>query len=229
MGARRRVRATLRAALTLAAVLAVSSCGGGGTRTPAPPADSPPPPGVTRVTGVERLVWDQAGELAGLTFRAYVGNNPVELGATTCDFVDGVVACSSPLTSRGSPRYSTASSATGSAMPPSPPSSSRSRERPAPESDTASGLLHDGVFPSAGRDRAGARPGGLRRVHRAGRGRTGLDHSRRRCVAGRRARARSAVGAAAAGRRRAQPAGRKRAPSRHRAQGTLTGAMGRTL
>jgi hypothetical protein len=49
------------------------------------------------VTGTERLAWDQEGELAALTFRAYVNENPVPLGAGACSFVNGVVVCTAPL------------------------------------------------------------------------------------------------------------------------------------
>ena len=90
--------AATRVTLALMAAMVLSSCGGGGSSPRPPVADlPPPPPGVTRVTGTERLAWDQDGDLTGLTFRGYVNGNPVDLGSGACDFVNGSVVCTAPL------------------------------------------------------------------------------------------------------------------------------------
>jgi hypothetical protein len=89
--------AATRVALALTAAMVLSSCGGGGSSPRPPVADPAPPPGVTRVTGTERLAWDQEGDLTGLTFRAYVNESPVGLGTGACDFVNGSVVCTAPL------------------------------------------------------------------------------------------------------------------------------------
>lgn len=82
------------AALALAAL---SSCGGGGgsgSGTPPSVAEPAPVPGATRVTGSERMVWFQAGDLSSLRFLAYVDGNATWLDATTCN---AEADCSSPL------------------------------------------------------------------------------------------------------------------------------------
>jgi hypothetical protein len=79
-----------------ALALAVSSCGGGSRPSPPPPSTGGPstPPGVTRVTGSERIAWNQGGDLTGLRFLAFVDDNSVALDQAACN-ASG--ECSSPL------------------------------------------------------------------------------------------------------------------------------------
>lgn len=84
-----------RMAGTAVVALTLSSCGGGSRPSPPPPAAGPAPsPGVTRVTGSERLAWSQSGDLAGLRFLAYVDGNTVALEQAACN-ASG--ECTSPL------------------------------------------------------------------------------------------------------------------------------------
>jgi hypothetical protein len=84
-------------AWAVAALIFLSACGGGGS-SPAPPSAEAPPdvPGATRVTGTERLGWNQPGYTAGLLFRAYVDGNAVALDSATCN-EEPEAMCSSPL------------------------------------------------------------------------------------------------------------------------------------
>lgn len=84
-----------RLAGTAVVALALSSCGGGSRPSPPPPAAGPTtPPGVTRVTGSERIAWSQSGDLAGLRFLAYVDGNTAALDQASCN-ASG--ECTSPL------------------------------------------------------------------------------------------------------------------------------------
>lgn len=83
-----------RVALALLAVMALSSCGGGSS---SPPASPSPAPGATRVTGSERLAWNQTGDIASLRFLAYVDGAPVSLDAATCNGAAPEAECSAPL------------------------------------------------------------------------------------------------------------------------------------
>ena len=96
---RHRARVFGRLAVLGVAALALSSCGGGGSRPPPEPSAPGPstPPGVVQVTGSERIAWDQAGDVAGLRFRAYLDANPIALEQATCDAA--AATCSSPLPS----------------------------------------------------------------------------------------------------------------------------------
>lgn len=87
-----------RLAGTAAVALALSSCGGDSRPSPPPPPNTgpSPPPGVTRVTGSERIAWNQSGDLAGLRFLAYVDENSVALDQASCN-ASG--ECASPLPS----------------------------------------------------------------------------------------------------------------------------------
>ena len=78
---------------------AVASCGGS-----SPPPPSTPPPGDTgeRISGNERLGWNQAAsdanQLASFRYVAYVDNNRVELADVSCGGLsDGAAPCSSRM------------------------------------------------------------------------------------------------------------------------------------
>ena len=94
-----RVRELRRLAGAAAAALALSSCGGGGSRPPTDPVAPGPstPPGVTQVTGSERIGWNQVGDLGGMRFLAYLDGNPVALDQAACNA--SAAECSSPMPS----------------------------------------------------------------------------------------------------------------------------------
>jgi glucose/arabinose dehydrogenase len=87
-----------RAALTAAAVLVLSSCGGGSSPSPGGPSVGAPAPvpGATMVNGSERLAWNQTGEVSGMQFLAYVDGSPVTLGTAACAGAPDA-ECSAPL------------------------------------------------------------------------------------------------------------------------------------
>jgi hypothetical protein len=77
----------------------LSSCGGSGTL---PPASSNPSGTGERISGNERLGWNQAaadaGQLARLRYAAYVDGNRVELADVSCsELREGVSVCSSRM------------------------------------------------------------------------------------------------------------------------------------
>lgn len=81
----------IRAAAALALFIAVGCRGG-------PPAPTPVPvPGASIVRGTEHLAWSQAGDLSGLSFRAYVDDTLVPLGEAACDGSTGEATCMAPL------------------------------------------------------------------------------------------------------------------------------------
>ena len=80
--------------MAVAVALVLSSCGGS---SPAPVASEPVPAGATRVTGTERLAWQQAGDVSSIQFVIYVDGGPVPLDATTCNGTAPETECSSPL------------------------------------------------------------------------------------------------------------------------------------
>ena len=77
-------------AAAAALMLAAAGCGGD-SKEPSPG------PGVITVSGSERLWWNQAGDVAGMRFRAYVDDRAVDLTAAACDGTAPAAACSSPL------------------------------------------------------------------------------------------------------------------------------------
>jgi hypothetical protein len=81
-------------AQALMAAIALASCGGGSS---SPPASQAPAPGATRVTGSERLAWNQTGDIASLRFLAYVDGSPVSLNAAACNGAAPEAECSAPL------------------------------------------------------------------------------------------------------------------------------------
>jgi hypothetical protein len=86
-------------ALVAALTVMLSSCGGGGTP---PPASSNPSGTGDRISGNERLGWNQAaadaGQLTKLRYAAYVDGNRVELADVSCSEPrGGVSACSSRM------------------------------------------------------------------------------------------------------------------------------------
>jgi hypothetical protein len=88
-------------ARVVALTVMLSSCGGSGTP---PPARSNPSGTGDRITGNERLGWNQAaadaGQLARLRYAAYVDGNRVELADVSCgELIGGVSACSSRMPS----------------------------------------------------------------------------------------------------------------------------------
>lgn len=87
----RGVPAGWRARAAGAVLMLVAAGCGGDTREPSPG------PGVITVNGSERLWWNQAGDVAGLRFRAYVDDRGVDLPTAACDGIAPVAACSSPL------------------------------------------------------------------------------------------------------------------------------------
>lgn len=95
MGVPQGVSPSGRVALTLATVMALSSCGGGSSSPPA--SSSPAPEGATRVTGSQRLAWTQTGDVSSLRFLAYVDGNPVSLDAASCNRAAPDAECSAPL------------------------------------------------------------------------------------------------------------------------------------
>jgi hypothetical protein len=93
----KRLDCTIALVLTLTVML--SSCGGGGT--PPPPSSNPSDTG-ERISGNERLGWNQAaadaGQLAKTRYAAYVDGNHVELADVSCsELRGGVSACSSRM------------------------------------------------------------------------------------------------------------------------------------
>ncbi len=86
---------------SLVCLLAVSACGGGSN----PPGGSDPPSGGSgdRITGNERLGWNQtagnAGELNRMQFVAYVDGNRVELSGAACTGSTSPFPCSSRMPS----------------------------------------------------------------------------------------------------------------------------------
>jgi glucose/arabinose dehydrogenase len=86
---------------SLVCLLAVSACGGGSN----PPGGSDPPGGDAgdRITGNERLGWNQvadnAGELNRMQFAAYVDGNRVDLVGAACTGSTSPFTCSSRMPS----------------------------------------------------------------------------------------------------------------------------------
>lgn len=83
---------TRRGAVALLAALVAGACGG----SKEPSASVPPVPGATQVTGRERVSWEQPGDAAAYTFRAYVDGRPVDLSGVTCAATTDPT-CSAPL------------------------------------------------------------------------------------------------------------------------------------
>jgi len=94
MGCPQALPSSGRVARALLAVMVLTSCGGGSS---SPPASPSPAPGATRVTGSERLAWNQTGDIASLRFLAYVDGTPVSLDAATCSDAAPEAECSAPL------------------------------------------------------------------------------------------------------------------------------------
>lgn len=89
-------RAGVPWALALAGALAASGCGG---RSPEPPPSTSGPivPGVTVVTGRERMAWTQADGGRRLAFVAYVDDVAVRLDAASCTPGSPDMECAAPL------------------------------------------------------------------------------------------------------------------------------------
>jgi hypothetical protein len=113
MKLRQPARRFCRGALILTASVSLWNCGGGGSTPspgsgtspgtgttpgagPGPGTGTTPDPVATRITGSERLVWTQPGDASNLRFRAYVDENPVDLGSVSCAS-SRQPDCSSPL------------------------------------------------------------------------------------------------------------------------------------
>jgi len=80
-------------------VLATASCGGGGNAPP--PATSDPPATGERISGNERLGWNQAAssasELANFRYAAYVDGGRADLTDVSCGRSNDVFTCSSRM------------------------------------------------------------------------------------------------------------------------------------
>ena len=91
------IRKRLIAVIVLGAALAVAACGG----NPSPPGSSDPGGSDERITGRERLGWNQAAadsrELSTFGYVAYVDNNRVALTGVSCGQAGGTFQCSSNM------------------------------------------------------------------------------------------------------------------------------------
>jgi len=136
-----------QAALLMAAVLLIDSCGGGG-KSPSPPGPPVsgvvPQPGATRVTGTERLAWTQAGDASGLRFRAYVDGAPVDLDSATCTGSPDS-ECSAPLPSLTDGIHTIAVTAVSSADAESEPSAVLTVQKVSSTAATVASALMPGV------------------------------------------------------------------------------------
>jgi glucose/arabinose dehydrogenase len=95
-------------ACSIALLPAFSACG---SSSPPPSTSEPPPGGGERISGNERLGWNQsaesASELATLRYAAYIDtNNRVELTDVSCGASGGGFACNSRMPSMSSGSHS---------------------------------------------------------------------------------------------------------------------------